>query len=171
MKKSLLIVTVCAALVLVGCTKSTNTPGTATDGTTPTADSNPAMAALAQCLTSNGVKMYGTEWCPHCQNQKALFGADFDKVTYIDCDEQKQVCMDQGIQGYPTWKDTAGNFFPGVQSLEKLAEIAGCSMDGTSVAAPTPAEEVAGEVADEAMPAEDDNADAEEAEGEEPTQE
>ncbi len=80
--------------------------------------------------------MYGTEWCSHCKNQKSLFGEDFAKVTYIDCDAQKQVCMDNGIQGYPTWKDAEGNFFPGVQSLEKLAEIGGCGAAPAAADAP-----------------------------------
>lgn len=65
--------------------------------------------------------------------------------------------MDNGIQGYPTWKDAAGNFFPGVQSLEKLAEIAGCSMDGNSDVA-EPGDEVeqeADEVADDAKEVEE----------------
>jgi len=25
---------------------------------------------FAKCLTQNGVKFYGTYWCPHCNNQK-----------------------------------------------------------------------------------------------------
>lgn len=91
-----------------------------------TSDDN---STLAECLTDNGVKMYGTERCSHCKNQKSLFGSDFAKITYIDCDEQKQICMDNGIQGYPTRKDSAGNFFAGVQSLEALAAIGGCQVD------------------------------------------
>ena len=30
--------------------------------------------AFAQCLKTQGVLFYGAFWCPHCQNQKALFG-------------------------------------------------------------------------------------------------
>ena len=29
--------------------------------------------SFAQCLTDDGVKMYGAWWCPHCQSQKKLF--------------------------------------------------------------------------------------------------
>jgi len=28
---------------------------------------------FAKCLTQKGAKMYGTFWCPHCQNQKKEF--------------------------------------------------------------------------------------------------
>lgn len=32
---------------------------------------------FAKCLTEKGAKMYGTSWCGHCKNQKALFGDSF----------------------------------------------------------------------------------------------
>ncbi len=83
---------------------------------------------LAECLADKGMEMYGTERCSHCKNQKSLFGSDFAKITYIDCDANKQVCMDNGITGYPTWKDTEDNHFPGAHSLEELAEISGCQV-------------------------------------------
>ena len=28
---------------------------------------------FASCMTEKGVIMYGTDWCPNCQNQKQLF--------------------------------------------------------------------------------------------------
>lgn len=83
--------------------------------------------AFAQCLTDAGVKMYGTEWCSHCQNQKKLFGSSFDLIDYIDCDKNKETCLIEGIQGYPTWK-LNGESYPGEQSFESLAEISGCKL-------------------------------------------
>lgn len=71
-----------------------------------------------------------------------MFGDAFAKVTYIDCDKERQACIDAGVQGFPTWIDAAGNKYPGTQTLEKLAEVAGCSMDGTA-SKPAPAAEVA----------------------------
>lgn len=58
---------------------------------------------FAQCLTEKGVIMYGIEWCPHCQNQKAAFGDSFDYVHYVDCDLSGSVCDAAGVEGYPTW--------------------------------------------------------------------
>jgi len=69
--------------------------------------------------------MYGTEWCPHCKTQKALFGSSFDSVNYVDCDLNSQECQIQGITGYPTWK-FEGKSYSGVQSLEKLAALTSC---------------------------------------------
>jgi len=91
---------------------------------------------FAQCVTQSGAKMYGAYWCPHCANQKALFGEDVfnEEVDYVECaipgqDQraQTQVCRDAGIEGYPTWIFTDGTRLQGEQSLEKLAQQAGCA--------------------------------------------
>lgn len=87
---------------------------------------------LAQCLTDKGVKMYGAYWCPHCSQQKKLFGKSFSKVDYVECampgNPQAQVpaCKDAGITGYPTWVFPSGDRLSGEQPLADLAEKAGC---------------------------------------------
>ncbi len=81
--------------------------------------------ALATCLTQKGMTMYGTEWCPHCQQQKKLFGIAFADVNYVDCDRSPGVCQQEGVEAYPTWK-YQGQKYLGTQSLEKLAAISGC---------------------------------------------
>ena len=88
---------------------------------------------FAQCLTQNGVAMYGAWWCPHCQNQKKLFGTAFDFVKYIECSPGQsrtmtQECVDAGIEGYPTWKLADGTKLSGEQMLETLAEKSACSL-------------------------------------------
>jgi protein-disulfide isomerase len=80
---------------------------------------------LAKCLTDKGVVMYGSKYCPHCRNQKEMFGDAFQYVNYIECTEERQKCMDAGITGVPAWI-IDGNKYEGVQPLEKLAELAGC---------------------------------------------
>ncbi len=32
---------------------------------------------FARCLTDRQVKMYGAYWCPHCAEQKEMFGESF----------------------------------------------------------------------------------------------
>ena len=83
--------------------------------------------AFAKCLTEKDFKMYGTGWCSHCQNQKALFGESFEFVDYTDCDKDRQICLDVGVTGYPTWISEA-DVYPGVQSLERLASLSGCDL-------------------------------------------
>src|SRR3989339_819290 len=63
---------------------------------------------FAKCLNETGVKMYGTEWCSHCKEQKKLFGESFQFVNYIDCDEDKE--------------------YLGVQTLEFLSDLSECEM-------------------------------------------
>jgi len=86
---------------------------------------------FAQCLTDNGVKMYGAYWCPHCLDQKKEFGNSWQYVDYIECSlpnngGQTQVCDDAGIEGYPTWELGDGTQLSGVQTFETLAEKSGC---------------------------------------------
>ena len=60
--------------------------------------------AFAKCLTEKGLVMYGAEWCVHCKEQKALFGNSFQYVKYVECPDNTQLCVAEGINGYPTWK-------------------------------------------------------------------
>lgn len=93
-----------------------------------TTRSGPAELALAEHLNRVGAREYGAYWCPHCHQQKQLFGKEAgDKINYIECDpkgvnSQTQLCIQVGIKGYPTW-EINGKLYPGVKSLEQLAEL------------------------------------------------
>ena len=84
--------------------------------------------AFAQCLTEKGVVMYGTEWCPHCKEQKKQFGKSFEYVNYVDCDAYDEVCASEGITGYPTWKIGIAAY-PGTQTLQKLSLLSDCPLN------------------------------------------
>lgn len=90
--------------------------------------SGPGEIALAEHLTAIGAKFYGAFWCPHCYEQKQLFGAEaMQKINYLECDPngvnpQPQACTAAQIQSYPTW-EIKGEIYRGTQTLEKLAEI------------------------------------------------
>ncbi|MBW4463529.1 MAG: hypothetical protein KME47_25305 [Nodosilinea sp. WJT8-NPBG4] len=86
-------------------------------------------AQLAQHLADTGGVMYGAYWCPHCADQKAMFGEAVDQVPYVECaadgdNPQPELCKQKGIQGYPTW-EIDGQLSPGVKSLEDLATLSG----------------------------------------------
>ena len=87
---------------------------------------------FATCLNESGLIMYGTDWCPHCKNQKELFGSSFEFVNYINCDFNQEECVANGVTGYPTWKFGLQKF-SGVQSLEKLSALTGCELVKDSV--------------------------------------
>jgi len=82
---------------------------------------------FAICLTENNVAMYGTNWCPHCQNQKKMFGDSFKYVDFKDCDVNPE-CEEVGVKAYPTWaiKDTL--LEAGVMPLESLSALTGCPL-------------------------------------------
>lgn len=83
--------------------------------------------AFAQCMTANGMTMYGTDWCPHCQRQKQLFGNSFKYVNFVNCDLSKE-CDQAGVQSYPTWGKGGKLYEPGVKSLAELGELSGCQL-------------------------------------------
>lgn len=88
---------------------------------------------LAQCLKDKGAVFYGAFWCPHCQEQKKLFGNSAKLLPYVECSNpdgksQTQICIDKGVQSYPTWEFTDGSKLTGEQTPQVLAEKAGCSL-------------------------------------------
>lgn len=83
--------------------------------------------SFASCMTESGAIMYGTEWCPHCTDQKRLFGSAFEDINYIDCDKNRDACISAGIQGYPTWI-IDGRAYPGKQELSRLSELTSCPL-------------------------------------------
>jgi glutaredoxin len=73
--------------------------------------------------------MYGAFWCPHCQDQKAMFGDAAKLLPYVECDprgehSQTKLCKEKQIKGFPTW-EIDGEFYASVQSLNNLADLSG----------------------------------------------
>lgn len=86
---------------------------------------------FAQCLSAKGAKMYGAFWCPHCQDQKEMFGSSVRFVDYVECstpDEKSetQVCMDANISSYPTWVFSDGSRNIGEMAFGDLSQKTGC---------------------------------------------
>jgi len=93
-------------------------------------ESNAGQIALAEHLTASGAKIYTAYWCPHCHDQKELFGRQAtEKLTVIECapdgrNSQRELCEAKKIEGYPTW-EINGQLDSGVKPLAKLAEASG----------------------------------------------
>ena len=95
------------------------------------AQNDTAVRALAQCLKDGGATFYGAFWCPHCQDQKALFGSAAELLPYTECapqdgNGQTQACADAKITSYPTWRFKDGSELKGAIALATLAEKTGC---------------------------------------------
>lgn len=87
--------------------------------------------ALAQCLASKGVRLYGTWWCGPCHMQERLFGDGASRLDETQCSapgsyDQLPVCTAANIRSYPTWVFPDGTRLEGVQSLQDLAAKAHC---------------------------------------------
>ncbi len=89
--------------------------------------------SFAECLAGHQAKMYGLYWCPHCADQKAMFGDAFHNVPYVECaikgsKELAPECQVAGVKLFPSWQ--FGNDPPkeGVLSLQALSEKTGCKL-------------------------------------------
>ncbi len=87
--------------------------------------------ALASCIAEKGAKFYGAFWCPHCAEQKKLFGASQKLLPYVECSTpdttgQTPICIEKKIESYPTWEFADGKRQSAVLSPAKLAEITSC---------------------------------------------
>lgn len=116
MRKSFSLIAL-TALLLLGCERDTTYDNFVT------------------CLAEEEVKFYGAFWCPHCADQKKLFGDSEDLLPYVECDpngknSQASVCNDEDIKSYPTWKFSDGTVKNGVVSLEDLSELTSCPLPG-----------------------------------------
>lgn len=130
-----IIVAVVVFVGTVGVYSNVNDPAIADSGSEQpgyeiTTSSGEAEIALAQHLQETGATFYGAWWCPHCYDQKQLFGKEATQyLPYVECsppDGQSQldVCRQAQIPSYPTW-EINGQRFNGAQSLSALAQLSG----------------------------------------------
>jgi thiol-disulfide isomerase/thioredoxin len=98
------------------------------------ANSTPGkLDGFAQCLKDEGVVFYGAFWCPHCQNQKTLFGKSQKLLPYTECSTpdgrgQLPVCAEKNVKSYPTWEFPDGSRLTGEIPLGTLAEKTSCAL-------------------------------------------
>lgn len=95
------------------------------------------LSGFAQCLKDRGAVFYGAFWCPHCQGQKKTFGSAAKYLPYVECSTadgqaQLQLCVEKGIQGYPTWEFANGERMSGELSLAVLSEKTECPLPGSA---------------------------------------
>src|ERR1700724_1179165 len=89
--------------------------------------------SFANCLAGKQAKMYGLYWCPHCIEQKQMFGDAFHYVPYVECAikdsrEEATECKVAGVKLFPSWQFGTEPPREGVLSLEALSDKTGCSL-------------------------------------------
>jgi uncharacterized membrane protein len=96
---------------------------------------DPWVRGLAIHLTKIDAKFYGASWCPHCKQQKEMFGSSADRVPYVECSPggprapSSQACKDARVTTYPTWVINSQRY-EGTQTLESLAKLSNYKPDG-----------------------------------------
>lgn len=88
---------------------------------------------FATCLKERGAIFYGAFWCPHCRDQKTMFGKSASLLPYVECSTPDgngilAVCREKNIESYPTWDFADGSRQTGVIPLEMLAEKTACEL-------------------------------------------
>lgn len=97
----------------------------------PTAAVAARLDDFAACLADQGAVVYGAHWCPYCARQRARFGDAWERLRYVECYEpgtrqRREVCAHIGM--FPTWVFGDSFTLEGIQSLENLAAVTGCSL-------------------------------------------
>jgi hypothetical protein len=96
---------------------------------------DPWIRGLAEHLAKSDAKFYGAYWCPHCTQQKELFGNSVNRLPYVECSPggrqapQAEVCKAKNIQGYPTWIIN-GQRYERVLELSALAQLTNYNYQG-----------------------------------------
>jgi len=93
----------------------------------PTGGGSGFEGALARHLREQGAVMYGAYWCPHCTDQKALFGDAAKDIPYVECakdgvNARPDLCEKAGVKSFPTWV-MGTERREGTQSLRALADF------------------------------------------------
>jgi hypothetical protein len=86
---------------------------------------------FAKCISAKKAKMYGLFWCPHCADQKEIFGSAFQFVNYVECGvpgthSETEQCKTAGIKHFPTWEFADSSRKEGVLQLDALSKQTGC---------------------------------------------
>mmetsp|Transcript_41579 Transcript_41579/g.48496 ORF Transcript_41579/g.48496 Transcript_41579/m.48496 type:complete len:266 (+) Transcript_41579:89-886(+) len=92
---------------------------------------------LSEYLKSKGSVMYGAFWCPHCRNQREIWGREaWDNIGYVECSSkgykgEPNLCALKNVDGFPTWsfgkesKENGDNLVGGEMPLEQIAKLSG----------------------------------------------
>ena len=83
---------------------------------------------FAKYLNENNIVMYSAYWCPHCNDQKQLFGKKaVEELLIVECakdgkNNQYKLCQEKGIEGFPSW-EINNQIYSGTMSLNELAKM------------------------------------------------
>ena len=77
-----------------------------------------------KCIANKSV-LYVATGCGFCAQQEAILSNYSSLINTVDCIKETQKCVDNKIQGTPTWSIDNKNY-PGLKTIQQLKEITGC---------------------------------------------
>ncbi len=90
------------------------------------------LVAFAKALAATTTKFYGADWCPFCNQQKALFEDGAQYLPFVEVTNANRtpnsVATQNNITTYPTWVFPDGSRLEGVQTLATIAQKAGVAI-------------------------------------------
>ncbi|PQO44692.1 peptidylprolyl isomerase [Blastopirellula marina] len=93
---------------------------------------NVDLVALAKAITDSGAKFYGAVWCPHCTEQKELFGDGGEYLPFIEVTNPDRTLNDLGtslsITKLPTWVFANGTRVEGTLTISQLVQYTGVAV-------------------------------------------
>jgi hypothetical protein len=82
---------------------------------------------FANCVAEKDAVYYGSSvGCKGCPVQEKMFKTSFNSLNYVDCAKEMSKCKSNDIIVVPSW-DINGEITQGALTLEKLADLTGCS--------------------------------------------
>lgn len=82
-------------------------------------------ADVAKCIGKNSV-LYVQLGCHACENQKKIFGDNYQFLNIVDCFYTQDKCIEKNITATPTWV-IDGEKYVGVQTSQLLMDLTGCN--------------------------------------------
>ncbi|PQO48165.1 Ig-like domain-containing protein [Blastopirellula marina] len=93
---------------------------------------NVDLIALAKAIADSGTILYGASWCPHCADQKAIFGDAKSYLPYVEVStpshQPNAIGQANNITKYPTWVFSDGRREARELSLEELITFSGITV-------------------------------------------
>ena len=90
------------------------------------------LVEFAKALQQAGVRFFGADWCPVCNEQKKLFEDGSQFLPFIEMTNpdrtRNATAISEGITQYPTWEFSGGQRVTGLQTLQQLSTLSGVAI-------------------------------------------
>ncbi|MEQ1828272.1 MAG: peptidylprolyl isomerase, partial [Pirellula sp.] len=97
----------------------------------------PNLVEFAKALQQGGVRFFGADWCPVCNEQKKLFEDGYQFLPFIEMTNpdrtRNATAISENVTQYPTWEFANGSRVTGLQTLQQLSTLSGIAIPNGSL--------------------------------------